>query len=164
MVDRCNRRRVVAVTWKLERWRVWPASRYDWHVIMCANRKFRKRCVKIPSNQEPQNGLHRFYFLVCTLTRYNEEWRPLKSPPLSLYFSAMSAKMRILALGFPSHNSLRISREKMQELHSSFQSTMLGKLQPYVQCRKKTNPFIKKSFTVFETHPKKVSLYYVCFV
>ena len=93
--------------------------------------------------------------LFSTLTRYNEEWRPLKSPPLSLYFSAMSAKMRILALGFPSHNSLRISREKMQELHSSFQSTMLGKLQPYVQCRKKTNPFIKKSFTVFETHPKK---------
>ena len=96
--------------------------------------------------------------LFSTLTRYNEEWRPLKSPPLSLYFSAMSAKMRILALGFPSHNSLRISRKKMQELHSSFQSTMLGKLQPYVQCRKKTNPFIKKSFTVFETHPKSITL------
>ena len=74
MVDRCiNRRRVrVAVTWKLERWRVWPTSRYDWHVIMCANRKFRKRCVKIPSNQEPQNGLHYPFkipqvFTWCTL-------------------------------------------------------------------------------------------------
>ena len=84
MVDRCiNRRRVrAAVTWKLERWRVWPAFRYDWHVIMCANRKFRKRCVKIPSNQEPQNGLHRFYFLVLLRDIMKNEG--LSSLPLSL--------------------------------------------------------------------------------
>ena len=65
----------------------------------------------------------------------------------SLYFSAMSAKMRILALGFPSHNSLRISREKMQELHSSFQSTMLQCLEIAALCAmpKEDKPIYQKS-------------------